>query len=72
MIEKMQALKITETICVGTFKVEVSKELKAEVVKYNNGELRVRYSMPNNASYLTPPVPKEYTKTVWQKAQQQQ
>jgi hypothetical protein len=68
----IKELKVTEQINVGTFKVEVNNELTTQLIKFDNGEVKVRYSYGANASYLTPPIPKEHAKLVWQKAQQQQ
>lgn len=73
MAKVLQILKLKETINVGAYKVEVNNRLKAEAIKFDNGEIKVRYTNEESkATYTTPPVPKEYTKIVWQKAQQQQ
>jgi hypothetical protein len=69
----IKTLKITETISVGAFKIETNNELVTELLKFDNGNAKVRYSIiGTKACYLTPPIPKEYSKLVWQKAQQQQ
>lgn len=70
MTKELKKIQLTKPITVGNFKVEVNDELRAELIKYTNDEIKVRYST-NGASYTTPPIPKEYRKLVWQKAQQQ-
>lgn len=72
MTKVIQEIKVTEQINVGTFKVEVNNELTTQLVKFDNGEVKVRYSIGKKSSYLTQPIPKEHSKLVWQKAQQQQ
>jgi hypothetical protein len=69
----IKTLKISEQINVGTYKIETNDELVTELLKFDNGDSKVRYSIINTkACYLTSPIPKEYLKLVWQKAQQQQ
>jgi len=69
----IKTLKITEEINIGTFKIETNDELTTELLKFDNGDTKVRYSIiGTNAYYHTSPIPKELLKVVWQKAQQQQ
>ena len=72
MAQILQTLVLNETIVVGSFKVEVDRRLKVEALKFDNGEIKVKYTNEKlQTSYVASPIPKEYSKIVWQKAQQQ-
>lgn len=72
MAKEIQIFKIKEQIHIGGLKIEVSDDITTELVKYDNGDIKVRYKHNSGNEFLSNPISKDFNKLIWQKAQQQQ
>ena len=68
----IKRLKIKEPIEIDNFKIGVYPNTTTELLKYEDESVSAIYTDISGQTFENEPFPTEYSKLIWQKAQQQQ